>query len=204
MSSPSSGATSPRRKPTQARSKYTVDLILDVAAEVLDRGGKKSYTTNRIAEVAGISIGSFYQYFSSKDAVTVALLEREASDTVKQIEAALAEPDADRALTRLIDVAVQHQLGRPQLARTLDDEQKRLGAAAQISASAKGAVMLIIQFFIDRHGFSPERARNVAIDLIGIIRTLTDAAGSRNEQNPAFLRRTIEGAVRGYLAACQM
>ncbi len=65
----------PRKKPVQARSQRTVDAILKAAAQVFTRRGYAGATTNHIAERAGVSIGSLYEYFPSKDALLVALME---------------------------------------------------------------------------------------------------------------------------------
>lgn len=66
-----------RRVPTQERSRRTVAAILDAAAHVLsERGDVSATTTNHIAEAAGVSIGSLYQYFADRDEILVALYER--------------------------------------------------------------------------------------------------------------------------------
>ena len=65
-----------RRKPSQGRAKVTVDAMLEAAVKLLKRGGASSITTNRIAETAGVSIGSVYQYFPNNNALFVALHER--------------------------------------------------------------------------------------------------------------------------------
>lgn len=59
----------PRRKPRQSRSRATVDAILQATAQVLVRDGYQKATTNRIAERAGVSVGTLYQYFPNKDAL---------------------------------------------------------------------------------------------------------------------------------------
>jgi AcrR family transcriptional regulator len=66
-----------RKQPQQARSKATVSAVLDAAIRVLDREGPDAATTTRIAEVAGISVGTLYQYFSHRDAILDALQDRE-------------------------------------------------------------------------------------------------------------------------------
>ncbi len=66
-----------RKKPTQARSKLTVATILEAAAQVLDSDGETSLTTKVVAERAGVSIGTLYQYFSDRDAILLALAEEE-------------------------------------------------------------------------------------------------------------------------------
>jgi hypothetical protein len=60
------GKTAARRRPKQRRAHQTVEAVLDAVARVLKREGVNAVTTNRIAEVAGVSIGSVYQYFPDK------------------------------------------------------------------------------------------------------------------------------------------
>ncbi len=66
----------PLRERQQVRSRETFEAILQAAAQVFERRGYAAATTNRIAERAGVSIGSLYQYFPNKAAILVALSER--------------------------------------------------------------------------------------------------------------------------------
>jgi AcrR family transcriptional regulator len=66
-----------RRTPSQARSQQTVDFILDAAAQILGREGENAATTNNIAERAGFSIGTLYQYFANRDEILIALANRD-------------------------------------------------------------------------------------------------------------------------------
>ena len=68
----------PRKIPSQARSAWTMDLILQSAAQVLEARGEDALTTKTVAERAGVSIGTLYQYFPNRDAILVALADREA------------------------------------------------------------------------------------------------------------------------------
>lgn len=68
-------ATRPRRRPRQARAQATVDAIIKATAQVLVQEGYDRASTNRIAQAAGVSIGSLYQYFPSKEALVAALVE---------------------------------------------------------------------------------------------------------------------------------
>jgi AcrR family transcriptional regulator len=75
----------PRKHPRQERSEATVEAILQAAAQVFERHGYAAGTTNRIAERAGVSVGSLYQYFPNKDAILVALVRNhlaEAADVL--------------------------------------------------------------------------------------------------------------------------
>jgi AcrR family transcriptional regulator len=69
-------ASRPRKIPRQARSLATVEVILDAAALLLVDEGYEQATTNRIAERAGVSIGSLYQYFPNREAVVAAVAQR--------------------------------------------------------------------------------------------------------------------------------
>jgi AcrR family transcriptional regulator len=84
------GPVPPRKKPSQARARRTVDLILEAAAQILANRGEEGLTTNHIAERAGFSIGTLYQYFPNRDAILDALIERERESSKKRIEIALA------------------------------------------------------------------------------------------------------------------
>ena len=68
-----------RRRPTQSRSRATCDAILEAAAQVLERDGPAGFTTASVAERAGVSIGTLYQYFPDKHAILLAAAEREVS-----------------------------------------------------------------------------------------------------------------------------
>jgi len=75
------GRLNPRKPPVQERSRATVEAILTGAAQVFEARGYAGGTTNRIAETAGVAIGTLYQYFPSKEALAVALLERHIQET---------------------------------------------------------------------------------------------------------------------------
>ena len=78
-----------RRIPRQARAEETVSAILEGAAQVLEAGGLAGFTTNAVAERAGVSIGTLYQYFSDKGALLHALAEREVRVTIVSVTKAL-------------------------------------------------------------------------------------------------------------------
>src|SRR6188768_1896869 len=72
--------TTPRKRPRQSRSVATVDTIIAATARVLVKQGFDGLTTNAVAEAAGVSIGSLYQYFPNKEALVAALVERHVED----------------------------------------------------------------------------------------------------------------------------
>lgn len=82
---------SARKKPLQERAKFTVDAILKASAQLLERNGETGVSTNHIAERAGVSIGSLYQYFPNKDAILSALMESFVQSHFRMIEKTLAK-----------------------------------------------------------------------------------------------------------------
>jgi AcrR family transcriptional regulator len=105
----------PRKKPSQARAHRTVDLILEASAQILGSRGEEELTTNHIAERAGFSIGTLYQYFPNRDAILDAVIERERERSERRIRAALAHlkpgaiADTVREIVRiLVDSFTSH------------------------------------------------------------------------------------------------
>lgn len=90
--------TPARRAPIQQRSIATVEAILEATIQILDRSGIDALTTNAVAERAGISVGSLYQYFPDKQAILDALLTRQATRVQGMMAAALADADGKRVL----------------------------------------------------------------------------------------------------------
>jgi AcrR family transcriptional regulator len=102
-----------RKTPQQPRSFETRARILDAAREVFGANGYSAGTTNRIAEAAGLSIGSLYQYFPNKDAILVELVRAHLADGASAVEAAAAASDPTdvegtvrRVVAALVDVHV--------------------------------------------------------------------------------------------------
>jgi AcrR family transcriptional regulator len=79
-------STTPRKAPKQARSTRLVDAILQAAIRVLEREGAAAFTTVRVAEVAGVSVGSLYQYFPNKASILYRLQEDEWQTTAHMLE----------------------------------------------------------------------------------------------------------------------
>jgi len=82
---------STRREPKQQRSRQTVEAVLEAVPRVLRRHGAEAVTTNRVAEVAGVSIGSLYQYFPDKQAIFMALHDRHVDGVRHVIERTMTD-----------------------------------------------------------------------------------------------------------------
>ncbi|ADB53288.1 TetR/AcrR family transcriptional regulator [Conexibacter woesei] len=144
---------SPRKQPRQERARETVEAILEAAAQVFERHGYAAGTTNRIAERAGISIGSLYQYFPGKDAILLAIVERHVDEGARAmtplLDGLLAEaPPLRDGLRRVVEAMVALHRDRPALHRVLFEEaprppglRRRLDALAAAAAARLAAYL---------------------------------------------------------------
>lgn len=118
----------PRKTPRQARARETQRRFLDAAARVFARHGYSAGTTNRIADEAGASVGSLYQYFPNKDAILVALVRRHVAEGSALVTAALADTEARPVVERLgvlVDAVTANHAGDPRLHQVLFEEAPR-------------------------------------------------------------------------------
>jgi AcrR family transcriptional regulator len=116
---------SKRRMPRQMLARASVELIFEATARILQRGGRAALNTNAIAEHAGISIGTLYQYFPHKEAIMVAmarrLLESDRLAVMKALSGALDAPGARTAriaINRLINLSRTNQKVRRIITQT--------------------------------------------------------------------------------------
>lgn len=115
----------PRRRPRQARAQETTRAILEAAARVFAAHGYAAGTTNRIAEAAGVSIGSLYEYFPNKDAILVALMEQHIAEgeTVMRSLLAQTRPGKLRTVVRMfVQAMIALHAHAPRLHRVLFEE----------------------------------------------------------------------------------
>src|ERR1700761_6251781 len=188
----------PRKVPQQSRAGQTVAAILEAVAVILETKGLDGLNTNAVAQRAGVSIGSLYQYFSGKDALIVALSLRERDLFYAEAQGALAQPNGQQGLRHLIAASVHQQLRRPALARLLDFEESRAPIARELASSKGGFHDMLLQL-LARDDIPPQPDIGIAAEDIGaIIPAITDAAGERGEADRAALEQRIGRAVFCY------
>ncbi|MGV7032222.1 TetR/AcrR family transcriptional regulator [Methylobacterium symbioticum] len=188
-----------RKTPRQSRSAETVRIILEAAARILEERGFPGYTTNAVAERAGVSIGSLYQYFPGKEALTAALVERETGLLLAEVAAARQTPTGEAGLAGIVRAAVMHQMRRPVLARALDIEERRLpldDAVDRVSTALAEAIQDLLGRMPGPALPDPHRA---AADILAIVKGMVDAAGERGELEAEPLQGRVGRAVFGYL-----
>src|SRR6201994_1739223 len=124
MAAPRDSADSPLRKtPSQTRALRTVDTLFEAATRILASEGEAGFTTNRIAERAGFSIGTLYQYFPSKEAIVVALVRRHRERVLRELDVMLERcVDGEYGVEHALRVYLRHivdAFGRGQKAQRL-------------------------------------------------------------------------------------
>ncbi|MGA7119985.1 MAG: TetR/AcrR family transcriptional regulator [Polyangiaceae bacterium] len=152
-----------RKRPRQARAHATVNAILEATVQVLDREGLDAASTTRIAEVAGVSVGSLYQYFSHRDAILDALQDREFERAIRLMQDVLADGNHSQTPRETV-TAVVRGLGRlyaasPGLHRVLAIEGLRVAKADRVHAFDMRVLAIIRRFLAASR--APMRRPNV-------------------------------------------
>ena len=197
--------TAPRKQPTQARSARMVADILEAAIRVLERDGAPRFTTIRVAEVAGISVGSLYQYFPNKQSILYRLQLDEWRKTGTVIDAILGDrrhPPAHR-LRALVRAFFHSECDEAPLRNALDAATPDFATAPESQAQRAQSRQLILGFLAEAAPRATTRQHRDAADLIFM--TITAVGKQLSERGPrkAEVDRTADAIARmltSYLA----
>ena len=193
----------PRKSPRQERSADTVETILAAAARVLERESLAGFNTNRVAAVAGVSVGSLYQYFPNKSALIAMLIDRHQAalaDAIEACVAAHAGRSLRAALSALAELGIEQQYRRPKLAAALDHEETRLPVGARLRESEQ-RIGAAVASLLARHAgelAAPLRPSDVH-DVFVIAKAMVEADAAAGRTAAPDLRDRIVRALFGYL-----
>lgn len=130
----------PRKKPRQARALATVSTIFEATIQVLVSDGPRRLTTTRVADRAGVSVGTMYQYFPHKQALFHALNERYLTSLAERIEAACAAQHG-AAIAHMVEALVTTywvaKTERPEVTRALYQSVAEIDNDALIASFAR-------------------------------------------------------------------
>lgn len=174
---------SPRKQPKQARSTELVAIILEAAAQVLAKEGAQRFTTARVAEKAGVSVGSVYQYFPNKAAILFRLQSdewRETSDLLIDILADASKPPPQR-LRALVHAFIRSECDEADMRVALDDAAPLYRDAPQAQEPKAAGRRAFVAFMREVLPGASSAARALAGDLL--MSTLT-AAGKQFSESP--------------------
>ncbi len=143
----------PRKKASQQRSRATVDALIEATARVLVREGFERASTNRIAAEAGASIGSLYQYFPTKEALVVAVIERHKNDMMEVLRRALvrvAGMPLEQGVRELVALMIDAHRVDPELHRVLVEQIPRIGRLAEVEGFDR-EVRALLRAYLEAH-----------------------------------------------------
>lgn len=126
----------PRKSASQERSRATVDALVEATARILVKEGFDKASTNHIAEVAGVSVGSLYQYFPTKESLVAAVVERHQREITQTVRGELADvltQPVEKAVRTLIEVAVRAHRVDPRLHRVVAEQLPRVGELEKLA-----------------------------------------------------------------------
>ncbi|MYV29178.1 TetR family transcriptional regulator [Rhodococcus sp. DSM 6344] len=151
-----------RKRPSQQRSRATYDAILEAATRVFASEAMAA-TTNRIADEAGVSVGSLYQYFSDKYEILAELANRHVSAARESFALCLAdiverELSLDEAVRMLVECAVEVNSKPREFFHLLYDQVPRTRELIEQVEGMNCQLVLGFSEYLQSHGFSAEDA----------------------------------------------
>jgi AcrR family transcriptional regulator len=178
---------SSRKQPQQARSTELVATILEAAVQVLAREGAQRFTTARVAEKAGVSVGSLYQYFPNKAAILFRLQSdewRQTTDLMRQILWDAGSPPPER-LRRLVHAFVRSECEEAQMRVALSDAAPLYRDAPEAREVRASGDETIGVFMREALPHAPQAVRELAGDLVTSTLAQVGKAFSEEPRTPA-------------------
>jgi AcrR family transcriptional regulator len=199
----------PRKSPVQARSAATIEALHMAAIQVLTREGLSHCTTTRIAERAGISVGSLYQYYPNRDALLAAVLEKHLDGIAGAVEQACrahrGKPVSQMASAVTI-AFLAAKLRDPEESKALyavAEERGGAEIAARMRRRIVAAVAAMLASAADAYFDDPAMTSTIALSaLVGPVRALLE--GHAPAEFEACLERQLVLLLTAYLQTYQL
>lgn len=199
-------ALKPRKTPRQARSTATVEAISKAAVQVLLAEGVHRLTTTRVAERAGVSVGTMYQYFPHKQALLYALIQQHMAEYVEIFEAACVQHCGQSIASMsegIVNAFVDAKLRQPDVSRALykiaselDTDELRIGMSQRLQAAC--SALLASATDIRFEGI-PDVSFTLLTAMNGTMRAFFELAVQ--VRRVEMLRTQLLALCRGYLLA---
>ena len=174
---------SSRKKPQQARSNDLVAAILEAALQVLAKEGASRFTTTRVAERAGVSVGSIYQYFPNKASILFRLQSDEWRETTAMLRDTLQDasrPPLER-LRRLVHAFVKSECDEAEVRTALADAAPLYRDAPEAHEAKSASAGTLEAFMREVLPDATKARRALARDLI---KTTLGAVGKEFSESP--------------------
>ena len=176
---------SPRKQPRQTRSARLVADIMEAAARVLVRYGAHHFTTARVAETAGISVGSLYQYFPNKESILFRLQAEEWGQTMNELRRILGDasvPPLER-VRAAVKMFFRSECDEAAFRSALEEAAPLYREAPESHAHAEEGRHLMESFMKDALPRASPRERSFAADLMGLVMSATGKAISSQNRS---------------------
>lgn len=209
MTSRSTSPISTRKRPKQARSRQLVEEILAAAGRVLARDGARRFTAARVAEEAGISVGSLYQYFPNKAAILFRLQSDEWQQTTELLCAILEDarkPPLER-LRAMVHAFIHSECDEAEMRVALNDAAPLYRDAPEAQQARESGDSTIQVFMQEALPGASEEMRELASDLITTTLSAVGKHFSESPRVPAEIEVYADAMADmfcAYLARCGM
>lgn len=170
----------PRKEAQQVRSKQLVDTLMRATTRILVQEGYAALTTNRVADVAGVSVGSLYQYFPNKEALVQHLLTLHVDESLRVMRSEMSllfGLPVERAVPAFVRLMIELHREDPALHRVFDEQLPRVGEFRRIEATIHEGLGLARAYLeAHRDELAPKNLELAAFVLVHTIESLTHAA----------------------------
>ncbi|MFD4444790.1 TetR/AcrR family transcriptional regulator [Nocardia sp. NPDC058519] len=194
----------PRKQPKQSRAALTRRWILDAAAQVFAEHGYAAGTTNRIAQRAGVSVGSLYQYFPNKDAILRTLMDEHVEAGTRLLDERLScglPAELDDVLRLFIRAVIDNHRDNPRLHRVLFEEAPRAPEFLTRLRETEGFVVEMVTQLLAQHPqvCVPHSGRAARIVVAAVESLIHRLMTSTSPMDPAELESELVIMLGGYL-----
>lgn len=200
-------ALEPRKTPVQARSAASVEAILEAAVQVLLKEGKERLTTRKVADRAGVSVGTLYQYFPNKSALLQAVLRDHLEGVARTIERVCGEMKGttlDAMATALVEEFMRAKLMHVETSRALysvSDDVRGAEIARQNAARNIAVVAAMLESAQEKLTEDPRVVAAIVLaTMAGVSRRILES--QLGDERLEAMQRGLGMMVRAYLAAC--
>jgi AcrR family transcriptional regulator len=193
-----------RKKPQQRRSRVTIDTLFEATIQVLLANGLDRITTIQIADRAGVSVGSLYQYFPNKRALLAAVVQRHVSEVVDITMAACRSAHGKtigEMCATMMSAFVDAKTRRPEVSRALYLPSAAVNADAIVKEESRRCALAVHDMLMtasDAKFAQPQWVSNVLIaSIVGPTRATIEAGGTSSDFER--LKRHLTALCVGYL-----
>jgi AcrR family transcriptional regulator len=189
--------TEPRKFPRQERSKIAVEAILEATTRILTEEGYDKANTNRIAERAGVSIGSLYQYFPNKESLITALMVKHSNEMIALVESKLTDfydSTLEIGISEIVKAVIAAHAIDPKLHQVLNEEIPESERSQQMH-KAEERIVKLLQAYLSRWRDSPNDRlaecvcpENIDMTVFILSRTVESLCHSAVIERPEFVR----------------